>query len=83
VTACEDPNLMQAPRRSAKGTVSVAHEMLKVQNDPPRVIEITGEGTQSFRLSTSVKDGTANLGRKAVNVLRIVTMFHMVGAALG
>jgi hypothetical protein len=57
--------------------------MLKVQNDPPRVIEIAGEGMQSFRLSTSVKDRTANLGRKAVNVLRIVTIFHMVAAALG
>ena len=61
MTAYRKPNLMQASRRSAIGTVSVAHEMLKMQNDPPRVIEIAGEGMQSFRLATSVKDGVANL----------------------
>ena len=56
--------------------------MLKMQNDPLRVIGIASEGVESFRLAASVKDGVANLGRKAVNMLRVVTIFRLIVAAL-
>jgi hypothetical protein len=39
-----NPDLMQAPRCGAIGIVSIAHEVLKVQDDALQVIEINGEG---------------------------------------
>jgi hypothetical protein len=73
-------NLMQTPGGGACA-VSIAHEMLKMQDDPLRVIRVACEGVQSFWGAAPVKDGVANLGRKAVNMLRIVTIFRVKTAA--
>ena len=72
--ACGNPDLMQAPRGNAIGAVAIAHEMLKVQNDALGVVEIGGEGVQSFRVAALPIDRVANFGRKAVNVLRVVAI---------
>jgi hypothetical protein len=78
-----NPDLMQAPRDGAIGIVSFAYEVLIVQDDSVQVIEINGEGVQSFRLAASMKYEVANLRRKAANVLRVITIFRTteVGAA--
>jgi hypothetical protein len=76
-----NPDLMQASRGGAIGIVSIAHEVLKVQDDSPQVIEINGEGVQSFGRAAPTKDGVANLGREAANVLRVVTIFCVIVAA--
>ena len=44
VTAHGSPDLMQASRGRTISAVSIAHEMLKLQNDPLWVIEIASEG---------------------------------------
>ena len=72
---------MQAARGRAIGAVSVANEILKMQNDPPRVIEIAGERMQSLWRVAPTNDGAANFGRQAVNVLRVVTIFGVEAAA--
>jgi hypothetical protein len=74
---------MQAPRDGAKGIVSIAHEVLIVQDDSIQVIEINGEGVQSFRLAAPMKYEVANLRRKAADVLWVITIFRTteVGAA--
>jgi hypothetical protein len=72
---------MQAPRDGAIGIVSIAQEVLKVQDDSLQVIEINGEGVQSFGRAALVKDGVANLRRQAANVLRVVTIFRMIAAS--
>lgn len=76
-----NPDLMQASRGGAIGIVSVAQEVLKVQDDSPQVIEINGEGVQSFGRAALVKDRVANLRRQAANVLRVVTIFRMIAAS--
>jgi hypothetical protein len=43
MAAYENPNLMQANGRVAKGVSLIAIEMFKMQHDPLRVIEIAGE----------------------------------------
>jgi hypothetical protein len=55
--------------------------MLKMQDDSLQVIEINGEGVQSFGCAAPMKDGVANLGRKAGNMLRVVTIFRMITAS--
>jgi hypothetical protein len=55
--------------------------MLKMQHYPFGVIEIFGEGMQSLWRVAPTNDGVANLGRKAVNVLRVVTIFRVIAAA--
>ena len=72
---------MQAPRVGAIGAVSVAHEILKMENDPLGVIEIAGERMQSLWRVAPTDDGAANFGRQAVNVLRVVTIFGVEAAA--
>ena len=52
---------MQAAGGRAIGAVSVAHEVLKMQNDPARVVRITGESVQGFRCVAHVIDRIANL----------------------
>jgi hypothetical protein len=76
-----NPDLMQAPRDGAIGIISIAQEVLKVQDDSLQVIEINGEGVQSFGRAAPMKDGVANLGRKAGNMLRVVTVFRMIAAS--
>ena len=73
---------MQALRRDgAIGGVSIAQEVLKVQDDSLQVVEINGEGVQSFGRAAPVKEGVANLRRQAANVLRVVTIFRMIAAS--
>ena len=67
---------MQASRGGAIGIVSFAYEVLIVQDDSVQVIEINGEGVQSFRLAAPMKYEGANLRRKAANVLRVITIFR-------
>ena len=67
---------MQASRGGAIGIVSIAHEVLIVQDDSIQVIEINGEEVQSFRLAAPMKYEVANLRRKAANVLRVITIFR-------
>ena len=69
---------MQASRGGAIGIVSIAHEVLKVQDDSLQVIEINGEGVQSFQRAAPTKDGVANLRRKAANMLWVITIFRMI-----
>jgi len=76
-----NPDLMQAPRCGAIGVVCIAQEVLKVQDDSPQVIEINGEGVQSSGRAAPINDGGADLGRKASNMLRIVTIFRMIPAS--
>jgi hypothetical protein len=81
VAACGNPDLMQAPRDGAIGIVSFAQEVLKVQDDSLQVIEINGKSVQSFGRTAPMKDGVANLGRKAGDMLRVVTIFRMIAAS--
>jgi len=78
-----NPDLMQAPRDGAIGIVSFAYEVLIMKEHSVQVIEINGEGVQSFRLAAPTKYEVANLRRKAANVLRVITIFRTteVGAA--
>jgi len=76
-----NPDLMQASRGVAIGIVSIAHEVLEVQDDSLQVIEINGEGVQSFGGTAPTKDEVANLRREAANVLRVVTIFRMIAAS--
>jgi hypothetical protein len=41
--------------------------VLKVQDDSLQVIEINGEGVQSFGRAALMKDGVANLRRRVIN----------------
>jgi hypothetical protein len=73
---------MQAPRRDgAIGVVSIAYEVLEVQDHSLQVVKIFGEGVQSFRFAAPVKYEVAHLRRKAANVLRVVTIFRVIVAA--
>jgi hypothetical protein len=56
---------MQAPRCGAIGIVSIAQEVLKVQDDALQVIEINGEGVQSSGRVAPMNDEVANLWGKA------------------
>jgi hypothetical protein len=75
--------LMQASRGGAIAIASFAYEVLIMEDDSVQVIEINGEGVQSFRLAAPKKYEVANLRRKAANVLRVITIFRTteVGAA--
>jgi hypothetical protein len=77
MTSSGNPDLMQTARGRAKAAVSIAQEVLKVQDDPLEVIGIAREGVQGFRVVARVKDRLANFGRKAVDVLRVVTIFRV------
>ena len=72
---------MQASRGGAIGIVSIAHEVLIVQDDSIQVIEINGEGVQSFRLAAPMKYEVANLRRKVANMLRVITVFSVIEVA--
>jgi hypothetical protein len=69
------------PRASAVGSGVIADEVLKMQNDASRVIGIFGEGMQRHWRTASAKDGSTNLGRKAINVLLIVLIWSTNVAA--
>jgi hypothetical protein len=62
MTSSGNPDLMQTARRGAKAAVSIADEVLKVQDDPLEAIGIAREGVQSFRVVALVKDRLANSG---------------------
>jgi len=81
MAACGNIHLMQAAGGIAIGAVSIAHEVLKMQDDPPRVVGITGEWVQSLRCAAPVIDRVANFGRKAVNVLGVVAILRAKSAA--
>jgi hypothetical protein len=74
VSARGSPDLMQASPTPTISAISIAHEMLKMQNDPLQVIEIDSEGVESFRLGASVEDRVTNLGRKTIDVLEVVAI---------
>ena len=81
MAACRNPDLVQAPGGVAIAAISITHEMLKMQDDPFEVIGIASKGVQSFRRAAPVKDRVANLGRKAIYVLRVVAIFRVITAA--
>lgn len=72
---------MQTAGGRAIAAFSVAGEMFKMQDDPARVVRITGEKVQGFRRAAPAIDRVANLGRKAVNVLGIVAILRAIRAA--
>ena len=75
--------MMQASRGGAIAIASFTYEVLIMEDDSVQVIEINGEGVQSFTLAAPMKHEVANLRRKAANVLRVITIFRTtkVGAA--
>jgi hypothetical protein len=83
MTVRGNPDLVQTPQVGAIGALSITHEMLKMQDDPFEVIEIACEGVQGSRRAAPVKDAVTNVGRKAINVLRIVTVLRVIIAAFG
>src|SRR5262249_48712257 len=48
-----NPDLMQAPGERAIGIVSIAQEMLKVQDDSLQVVETSTRGRETWREETS------------------------------
>ena len=79
----QSPNLVQAPCWAAISTVPITDEVLKVKLDPLRAIRIARERVQSFRLVALAQDGVTNLGRQAVNMLRVVAALPRASTVFG
>jgi hypothetical protein len=68
-------DLVQASRRVAENVTPFTIEMLVVQHDP-FVVGIGSELMQRLRSAAAAYNSAADLGRKALNVLRIVTVLR-------
>ncbi len=69
-------DFMQARTGLTTESVSLlAVEVLKVQYDAVHIVRKAGERMQCLRRAAPAIDGTANLERQVLNVLRLVTIF--------